>query len=980
LVQLTLERESGQGQQLHIGCGTAMPESRLLIVDPESRTPCAEGSVGEIWLSGPHVAQGYWRRPEQTQETFHARLADSEEGPFLRTGDLGLVREGELFVMGRIKDLLIIRGVNHYPQDIELTVERAHRGVRPGCVAAFCAEMEGEEALVVAAELERGQEQQAEDIAQVLREAIVAEHELSPRAVVLLARGTIPKTSSGKIQRHAARREFLQGTLESVLEWRAKQVRPPAAAVAEPRPAVAEPRPAVAEQEATLRAWLVDWVARHAGLPSEHVSLHQPFTHYGLESKDAVALSGELEEVLGRRVAPTVAYDHGSILKLAAHLAGRQEQVRKDSAPREEEPIAIIGLGCRVPGAAGPEAFWRLLSEGVDASAEIPPERWEVEAYHSPHSSAGVMASRRAALLEGIGLFDASLFSISEREARSMDPQHRLLLEVAWEALESAGLAPSSLSGTQTGVFVGISNNDYGRLGSSGARGQDAWWGTGNAFSTAAGRVSYVLGLQGPCMAVDTACSSSLVSVHLACQSLRQRESHVALAGGVNVILSPEGSIYLSTLNALSADGRCKTFDASADGYGRGEGCGLLVLKRLTDAVADGDTVLAVIRGSAVNQDGASNGLTAPNGQAQQAVIRAALERAGVKPHQVSYVEAHGTGTRLGDPIELGALGAVLGEGRSPQQPVKVGSVKTNVGHLESAAGVVGLIKVVLSLEHQALPPHLHLKTPSPYIPWKELPVEVPTRLTPWEGAQRVAGVSSFGLSGTNAHVILEQAPQHERAHASLTRPRHPIVLSARDESALTELAGRYAAQLRSLPQLAAGDIAASASQGRAHLPHRLAITVTSTEDAAGKLAAFADGQPQAGIVSGVVPLAARVRPVFLFTGQGSQYAGMGHDLYESAPVFRETLDRCANLLGPYLERGLLEIVFAEPGSPEADLLNRTEYTQPALFAVEDALAMLWQSWGMRPAAVAGHSLGEYVAACVAGVFSLQDALRLVAA
>lgn len=447
-------------------------------------------------------------------------------------------------------------------------------------------------------------------------------------------------------------------------------------------------------------------------------------------------------------------------------LALKEARAKLEAVDRSKsEPIAIIGMSCRFPGGANdPDAFWQLLHNGVDAIAPVPSQRWDVDNYYDPDPDAsGKIYTRSGGFLQQVDEFDPQFFGISPREAVSLDPQQRLLLEVSWEALENAGIAADRLAGSKTGIFVGIGQNDYAQLhlNSGDHTNINAYDGTGNGFCFASGRLSYVLGLQGPNMAVDTACSSSLVAVHLACQSLRAGECNLALVGGVQLILSPEVTIFLSRTHALSPDGRCKTFDAAADGFGRGEGCGVLVLKRLSDAVADKDNILALIRGSAVNHDGPSSGLTVPNKLAQQALIREALRSAKVEPSQVSYVEAHGTGTPLGDPIEIEALKAVLGEERSPLQPLIIGSVKTNIGHLEAAAGVAGLIKVILALQHQEIPPHLHFKQPNPYINWNELPVVVPTKSMPWPCGtqQRIAGVSSFGMSGTNAHIVLEEAP-----------------------------------------------------------------------------------------------------------------------------------------------------------------------------------------------------------------------------
>ncbi|AFZ28245.1 amino acid adenylation enzyme/thioester reductase family protein (plasmid) [Cylindrospermum stagnale PCC 7417] len=644
------------------------------------------------------------------------------------------------------------------------------------------------------------------------------------------------------------------------------------------------------------------------------------------------------------------------------------------------EAIAIIGIGCRFPGANHPEAFWHLLRNGVDAITEVPSERWDIDTLYDPKPvTPGKMNTRFGSFLEQVDLFAPRFFRISPREAERMDPQQRLILEVAWEALENAGLAPDKLAQSQTGVFMGISSYDYGVLQVKDLESINAYSGTGNAFSIAANRLSYLLDLHGPSVTIDTACSSSLVSLHYACQSLQIGESELCLVGGVNLILSPSLNIVFSQAGMMSADGRCKTFDANADGYVRGEGCGVLVLKRLWEAQRDQDNILAIIKGSAVNQDGLTNGLTAPNGLSQQRVIRQALKNAGVTPAQISYVETHGTGTPLGDPIEIRALKAVLMEGRSLEQPCYIGSVKTNIGHLEAAAGIAGLIKAVLSLQHKEITPHLHLQQLNPYISFEGTPFSIPTKRQPWIAGteKRLAGVSSFGFGGTNCHVILEEAPAVTFSPNDLERKMHLLTLSTKSEDALQELAQSYVDFVRFHPKASLADICFTANVGRSHFNHRLAIVTESTTQLIEQLTAFTTGKQASGVINRTVEIANRPKIVFLFTGQGSQYHAMGRKLYETQPTFRKILQQCDQLLKPYLDQSLLEILY---GTTEtAHLLNETAYTQPALFALEYALAELWRSWGIVPDAVIGHSVGEYVAACVAGVFSLEDGLMLVA-
>ncbi|MEB3020581.1 type I polyketide synthase [[Mycobacterium] crassicus] len=994
-----------------VGCGKPRGGQRVIIVDPDTRLACGPDEVGEIWVSGGSVAHGYWGAPELSEETFAATLADTGEGPFLRTGDLGFLRSGELYVTGRRKDLIIIRGNNHYPNDIELTVQNTNPALLRGRGAVFSVAPDAgaAEQLVVVQEVDpsRLDAAQLEDAMQTIRTVITENHAVRTYAVVLVQPLQLPTTSSGKIQRSSCKQKYLDGELPVVAAWPAATPTPQAAPEAQQPRAGGDGGAAQAQSAAGPRsaaeisAWLIDRLAQDLELPVAELDPAKPFAFYGLDSIHAVRLSTALEEWLGCELAPTIAYEYPSIDILSAHLARVAEKnptapaaavAERTERPAADEPIAIVGIGCRFPGADGPEEFWRLLSGGVDATSEVPADRWDVDAFYNPDPAVpGTAVTRRGGFLDRVDEFDYQFFGISPRESAQMDPQQRLLLEVAWEAMEDAGQAPGALAGTRTGVFVGISTNDYGFLRLGQPQLVDAYTGTGNALSIAANRLSYTFDFHGPSLSVDTACSSSLVAVDLACRSLRDGECSMALAAGVNVILSPALAINFSKARVMAPDGRCKTFDADADGYVRGEGAGVVVLKPLSRALEDNDPIYAVIRGSATNSDGRTNGLIAPSGRAQEGVLHEAYRRAGLPAGSVQYVEAHGTGTSIGDAIEANALGTVLAEGRPQGSRCLVGSVKTNIGHLEAAAGVAGLIKVALSLQHRAIPASLNFTEPNPHIGFDRLPLEVVEKLTPWPaGSRAVAGVSSFGFGGTNAHVVLTEAPQVRSGYSDpysddAATPRAELLaLSARSPEALTALVGEYEMALFS-GGLEGGrfltDLCYTAGARRGHHDYRLSVVGDSPAALFESLSAYRQGESRPGLSVGHCTPGRNGRSVtFVFSGQGSQWHGMAQRLQAEEPVFADALAACDSALLPHLGHSILKALAAQDGPAEKSKLNDIGILQPTIFAIQVALAALWRSWGVEPAAVVGHSLGEVAAAHVAGALSLEDSARVICA
>jgi phthiocerol/phenolphthiocerol synthesis type-I polyketide synthase C len=750
----------------------------------------------------------------------------------------------------------------------------------------------------------------------------------------------------------------------------------------------------------SIQAWILKRLATDFGLDTAGIDPHSPFESYGLASRDLVMLSGDLEEWLGISLSPVLLYEHSSLSALAAYLAGekatgQQAAVNSEQSPaaRQQssasgapEPIAIIGMACRFPGADGLTAFWQLLIEGQDAIREVPDGRWDQpQLERTLPGRNNELRTRWGGFLDNVDQFDAHFFGIAPREAVHIDPQQRVLLEVAWEALADAGLPAFQLAGSPTGVFVGISGSEYGQAQLTDLNQINSYMGTGGALSIAANRLSYIFDWRGPSMAIDTACSSSLVAVHLACQSLRQGEVTLALAAGTNLILSPAVTVNFSEAGAMAADGRCKPFDARADGYVRSEGVGVVVLKPLSQAVADGDRVYAVILGSAVNQDGRTNGLMAPNPRAQEEVLQAAYRQAGVSPGEVSYIESHGTGTLLGDPIEAKALGVVLQQGRPAGSRCRLGSVKSNIGHLEAAAGIAGLIKVALALHQRQLPPSLHFQTPNPHIPFDDLPLQLQQRLEAWPqpGEKALAGVSSFGFGGSNAHAVLAAPDVTVGAGLvpalSLGQPQQgppqglPLLLSARTPEARRDTAVRWHNWLTTQDDLPAwADICRTAGRRRDHLEYRLALVAGSAGGAAEQLAAFLADEKEAILVTDKAQPDNPPRPVFVCPGQGSQWTGMARQLWRQQPIFRQSLQQTAVAFVPYTDWDLEEALFAD------SLPERTDIIQPLLFAISVGLAALWRSLGVTPGAVVGHSLGEVAAAYIAGALSLEDAARVI--
>uniref|UniRef100_UPI00099E9ED5 type I polyketide synthase n=1 Tax=Streptomyces torulosus TaxID=68276 RepID=UPI00099E9ED5 len=1042
-------------------CGPPIPGVDVRVVEPGSGNDVTDGGEGEIWVRGPGLMTGYHRRPEATGSA----LVDG----WYRTGDLGRrVEHGHLRLTGRVSELIIRGGENIHPTEVEQALLHSP-GVTDAVVVGRPHDVLGE---VPVAYVVPGPD--GFDPRRVLAacRTRLAEYKLPVEFHEIAA---VPRTASGKIARHAVAAAPIapEVTAGAAAESPAGRLGAPSAVSPSVAPPTATSPQAVPAADGALRrrllslppegreralreAVLAETAEVCGGGPGELPSAEAPFTDLGLTSVGAVALIERLGAATGLRLPATLVFDRPSPAELARSLHSTLFGATPATTPGtggatvddEDDPVVIVAMGCRYPGDVySPEDLWRLVSEGRDATSDFPTDRgWDLAALYDPDPDrVGTSYTRRGGFLHRAAEFDAGLFGIAPREALAMDPQQRLLLETSWEVWERAGIAPAAVRESDTGVFVGMMHADYS------ARfvhhELEAHLGLGTSGSVAAGRISYVYGLRGPSITIDTACSSSLVALHWAAAALRSGECSLALAGGVTVMATPKPFTAFSRQRGLSPEGRCKSFSAAADGTAWAEGVGLVLLERLSDARRHGHPVLAVLRGSAVNSDGASNGLTAPNGQAQQRLIERALADARLRPADVDVVEAHGTGTTLGDPVEAGALLAAYGQDR--EEPLWLGSVKSNLGHTQAAAGVAGVIKMVQAMRHGEMPRSLHAETPSPHVDWASGKVELLTAARPWPstaGRPRRAGVSAFGIGGTNAHVIVEEPPAAPRSGAgepsgtarsgaeelsdapdsgAEVPPSHaddrlvgqppvvlgvdahgvPWLLSGADEGALRAQARRLADHLVARPELSPADVGVSLAVTRSASTHRAVVPpgerarmlaglealAAGTEGAvgAGGAAAGSTGFASTGggtgsgtAITGTERAVAdpALRTAFLFTGQGAQRARMGAELRSAFPVFASAHDEVCRAFEGRLDVPLDEVLSAAPGTPEAALLDRTDFTQAGLFAFEVALFRLLESWGVRPDYLAGHSVGELTAAHVAGVLDLDDAAALVAA
>ncbi|GHH09990.1 type I polyketide synthase [Streptomyces lanatus] len=950
-----------EGPRVDGSCGPPVPGVDVRIVEPRGGEDVRDGAEGEVWVRSPGLMTGYHGQPEATA----AALRDG----WYRTGDLGRrVEYGHLRLTGRVSELIIRGGENIHPTEIEQVLSQCP-GVSDAVVVGVPHDVLGEVPVACVVPGPDGI-----DARRVLAECRtrLAGYKVPAEIREIAA---VPRTASGKIARH--------------------RLVVPAPVADAPAPAALRERLRSLsrdDQERAIRETVLVETAEVCGQASPELpDPASPFAELGMTSVGVVELVDRLGALTGLSLPTTLVFDHPTPAEVARHLRAalfEDEPGRRPNpsggqgrAAHEDDPVVIVAMGCRYPGDVNsPEDLWELVAQGRDAVSEFPTDRgWDLDALYDPDPDRiGTSYTRHGGFLHRAAEFDAGLFGISPREALAMDPQQRLLLETSWEVWERAGIDQASLRESDTGVFVGVMYADYAHRFTH-VHELEAHLGLGSAGSVASGRISYAYGLRGPAITVDTACSSSLVALHWAARALRSGECSLALAGGVTVMATPKPFLAFSRQRGLAPDGRCKSFSAAADGTAWGEGVGLVLLERLSDARRNGHPVLAVLRGSAVNSDGASNGLTAPHGPAQQRLITQALADAGLGAADVDAVEAHGTGTRLGDPIEAQALLATYGQDR--ERPLWLGSVKSNLGHTQAAAGVAGVIKMVQAMRHGELPRTLHADSPTPHVDWSAGRVELLTSPRPWPAASdrpRRAGVSAFGIGGTNAHVILEEPPGTERAVSQEQATPLPLLLSAADETALRAQASRLAAHAARRPDLTPADLAHSLAVSRSALTHRALVPADDRTRMLDALGALARGRDATGVVRGLADPG--IRTAFLFTGQGAQRPRMGAELCATFPVFAKAFDEVCRYLDDRLPQPLSTVLSAEPGSPEAALVDRTDFAQAGLFAFEVALFRLLESWGVRADRLVGHSVGELAAAHVAGVLDLSDAATLVAA
>ena len=961
--------------------GTILENMQLTIRDDNQKV-LPEQYLGHVYVSGPCVTKGYYRDQETNARVFI-------DGTWLQTGDVGFLKDQRLYLVGREKEIVVANGKKVACTTLEELIQPLLKGTiyRQGVVSNGISSNDQNEQVITFLHTDEQFMQEEEwekllELKELLRQEVFEKTGLTVNEVIPVYE--LPKTSSGKLYRRKLTEAYNNGEFKDAIhkmllietnEQAVKAVLP------------------YAKHE--VESKIISYIEHRFRVKVE--SLSCPINEYGIVSINVPAFVDALNNMFRIHMNAGEIFRYFTIAKLVNYITdmisndGEEKDMEQKQQISCEEKVAIVGMSCRFPGGANDiDAFWDLLVNHKDGVSEAPGERWDIDKYYDSDKNApGKAYCRKGGYLDfDINDFDARFFNISPKEANALDPQQRLLLELTWEAFENANLNIERYNGSNTGVYLGICSNEWymSQLYSGDLTTINPYSLTGSCFSTACGRVSYTFGLEGPCAAVDTACSSSLTALHFACQGLLSGEADMQVVGGVNLIESPACNVGFSKLQATSTDGYSKSFDASANGYSRGEGGGVLLLKRLSDAIRDNNEILGVVSGTGINQDGKSNGLTAPNGEAQEKLIRKTMTRSGLNPSEIDYVEMHGTGTKLGDPIEVGAVAATYGLGHKDTDLLKIGSVKSNIGHLEGAAGVASIIKVLLAMRHQMIPANLHFHEPNPYIDWEHSNITVVAKNTPWnkEDGKRIAAINGFGFGGSNAHVIIEEyKPEisNEQVQEAQDGIQYMLKLSAQAKPALMELLNQYEELLESIEDEQLESVIYHACRGRADLRMRLVICGENRQELLERIKAYKKNGYADGVISNAeneIPYKDERKTVFMFTGQGSQYVNMGKLLYETNEVFKEAFVKCEKLFHPYLLCSIIELLYGEQA--DSDMIAKTAYAQPLIFSIEYALYKMWEQAGVKPEIVMGHSIGEYAAAVAAEVMTLEDAVTLVAA
>ena len=961
-----------------ISLGPPLDCMKAKVVDEEDND-LGENTIGRLVISGDNISPGSYFKGNVTP------LKDLKNG-WLDTGDLAFLSDGKIMIVGRSKEMLVVNGMKFAVSDIENIVMDTIQGVytKTSACNGFSRIRESEQVYIFVEtniSFKNADERKVFlKYRDLIRKNVFEKTGLLIENVFPIAE--IPTTGSGKIKRIELSDQVNQGLWEEC----AKQI-----------------EKAIHSEENTgvdkmsiekVRSIIKEIISGSTKLPVDDIDIQ--FHDYGIVSAEIPRVVKEINERFGTNIEVSVIFNYPNIRKLADFVHDNMNSKKTEQIVTvqvedtdKSNKLAIVGMSCRYPGGANSiDEFWKVLEEGIDGIIDVPEDRWELERfYDSDKTAPGKMYCPKGGFLHtDIYSFDTKLFNMSPKEALAVAPEHKMLLELTLEAYENGNLNIADYNGTNTGVFIGISTNEYtlSNIYSGDYKKIDAYSLTGTCYSTCCGRISYTFGFEGPCLAVDTACSSSLTALQIACQSLKDNQTDTAIVGGINLMLTPSPNVGFSKLQATSPEGHCKSFDDSADGYGRSEGAGIIIIKRLEDAERDKDKIFGVIRAAAINQDGKSNGLTAPNGAAQEKVIKKALKEAGIEADMVSYVETHGTGTKLGDPIEAGALTKTYGEARRNKSPLMIGSAKSNIGHTEAGSGMAAMIKVLMSMDHDEIPGNLNFNTPNTFIDWKNNNLSVVAKNTEWksDGGHRYAGISGFGFGGSNAHIIVEDYFDRTQKVSDAGEKGSDLMLklSAKSETSLKQYAEKYVEFLSKCPDEDVPSILKLANTSRVDYESRLVVTGSDKETIIARLKSYINGQASDGVYhngkDGISYVKDRT-PVYMFTGQGSQYVGMGRELYEKSAVFAESMDLCAKLFKPYLLCSITDMLYGENASDEK--VNKTCYSQPLIFAFEYSLSKYLEACGVKPAAVMGHSIGEYAAAVVSGVMSLEDAVMAVA-